>query len=369
MNITIIEPYFTGSHRQWAEGYRRHSSHRVDILSLEGRHWKWRMHGGAVSLAAEFSLKREATDLLLATDMLDLAAFLALTRKKSAGVKTAVYFHENQLSYPWPGKDPDTESGRDAHYGFINYTTALCADAVLFNSAFHLDSFLSGLGPFLRRFPDHRKLDNTLLIREKSLVLPLGLDLSGLDKHRIEKNPADPPLLLWNHRWEYDKGPEEFFEAMFKLKDRGLMFQLAVLGESYAEKPAVFDQAHERLADRTVQFEYAKSRDEYARWLWRADILPVTSRHDFFGAAATEAIHCGCFPILPDRLAFPEHIPAERRGEFLYSGFNELLLTLVKRIRKIDETRKSDFSGFVSRYDWSRMAPEYDRVLSYIAKG
>lgn len=366
MNITIVEPYFTGSHRQWAEGYRRRSSHRVEILSLEGRHWKWRMHGGAVSLAARFNRNEKAPDLLLATDMLDLASFLALTGSKSAGVKTAAYFHENQLSYPWPREDPDRASGRDAHYGFINYTTALCADAVLFNSAFHMDSFLSGLEPFLKRFPDHRELANIRLIEEKSRVLPLGLDLAGLDRYTMKKSPESPPLILWNHRWEYDKGPEEFFEALFRLKGLGLDFQLAVLGESFAEKPAVFSEARERLADRIVRFEYAESRAEYARWLWRSDIVPVTSRHDFFGAAAAEAIHCGCFPILPDRLTFPEHIPRERRNEFLYRDFDELLSMLEKRIRNIEETRKTAVGDFVESYDWNRMASRYDSVLSKI---
>ncbi len=61
MKILILEPFFSGSHRQWAEGYQRHSRHEVEILSLKGRHWKWRMFGGAVSLANDFM----ASDLSL----------------------------------------------------------------------------------------------------------------------------------------------------------------------------------------------------------------------------------------------------------------------------------------------------------------
>jgi len=50
MNILLIAPYFGGSHRAWAEGYSRHSSHSVELLTLPARFWKWRMHGGAATL-------------------------------------------------------------------------------------------------------------------------------------------------------------------------------------------------------------------------------------------------------------------------------------------------------------------------------
>ncbi|MCB0587349.1 MAG: DUF3524 domain-containing protein, partial [Phaeodactylibacter sp.] len=53
MNILLIEPFLSGSHQKWAEGYRAHSRHNVRILSLKGRHWKWRMHGGAATLAEQ----------------------------------------------------------------------------------------------------------------------------------------------------------------------------------------------------------------------------------------------------------------------------------------------------------------------------
>ena len=104
MKILIVEPYYTGSHAAWAEGYSRHSRHDVQVLRLEGQFWKWRMHGGAVTLSRRFLDMSFQPDLILSTDMLDLTTFLALTRTKTAHVPTAVYFHENQITYPWsPG--------------------------------------------------------------------------------------------------------------------------------------------------------------------------------------------------------------------------------------------------------------------------
>ena len=80
MQILLIEPFFSGSHRQWALDYQGFSSNDVQLLAMEGRHWKWRMHGGAISMAEKFNASSLKPDLILVTDMLDLAVFQALTR-------------------------------------------------------------------------------------------------------------------------------------------------------------------------------------------------------------------------------------------------------------------------------------------------
>ena len=79
MHILLLNPFHTGSHLQWAEGYQRHSQQQVTVLSLPGRHWKWRMHGAAVELARQFMETALQPDVILTTDMLDLSTFLGLT--------------------------------------------------------------------------------------------------------------------------------------------------------------------------------------------------------------------------------------------------------------------------------------------------
>ena len=60
MKILLIEPYFTGSHKQWAEGYKSYSKHEVKILSMKGQFWKWRMHGGATVSYTHLTLPTKA---------------------------------------------------------------------------------------------------------------------------------------------------------------------------------------------------------------------------------------------------------------------------------------------------------------------
>ena len=369
MRITIAEPYCTGSHASWIHEYASHSRHTLELLTLPGRNWKWRMHGGAVTLASRFLASAGRPDLILATDMLDLTTFLALTRKASSGCPCAIYFHENQLTYPWSPGDPDTGSKRDLHYAFINYASALAADAVLFNSRYHKDAFLGALPGFLKGFPDASEPASVRQIADKSRVLPLGLDLRRFDQHRPEQGrEGGPPVILWNHRWEYDKDPEAFFSALYRLADEGLDFRLAVLGESFGRAPAVFKEARERLAGKVVQWGYLESFSRYAQWLWRADILPVTSRQEFFGASVVQALYCGCAALLPERLAYPEHVPADKAARFLYRG-DESLADRLRALLVEPAGAAGSLSGFVGRYDWEHLAPVYDDFFEALAAG
>jgi glycosyltransferase involved in cell wall biosynthesis len=367
MRILLIEPFFTGSHRQWALDYQSHSGHEVELLTLEGRHWKWRMHGGAVELAAQFNASDCTPDLILVTDMLDLTTFLSLTRKRTAHIPSAVYFHENQLTYPWSATDADVQLKRDMHYAFINYTSALAADHVLFNSDYHRTSFLSALPAFLDAFPDHRTPSSVEAIDRKSEVLHLGLDLAALDAHRPnEPDWQQRAVILWNHRWEYDKNPEQFFNALFTIQDRGWDFKLVVLGEQFRGSPAIFAEAKERLAPHILHWGYVESREEYVQWLWRSDILPVTSHQDFFGGSVVEAMHCNVKPLLPKRLAYPEHLPSFVHPAYFYDedDFTDRLHRWIKDIKVL---RRQQTRSFVQHYDWSVLVAEYDRRFGAMA--
>ena len=130
MNILYLDPFHGGSHAAVAEGYARHSRHNITLLMLLiAGGWRWRMRGAAVTLARQLREhvgKQPARfDMIIATDMFDQAGFLGLTRDLTAGVPLALYFHENQLTYPLP-----SGRARDLAFPWINYTSALAADAI-----------------------------------------------------------------------------------------------------------------------------------------------------------------------------------------------------------------------------------------------
>jgi len=332
------------------------------------------MHGGAVTLAHRFP-QGFRPDLILATDMLDLSLFLALTRKRSAGIPTAMYMHENQLTYPLPD-DPKTGpmrrqlGERDLHYAFINYSSMLAADLVLFNSEFHRRSFLSALPAFLKHFPDFRETGSIEDIRKKSRVFPVGIDVDGLDAARPSIPSADSiPLVLWNQRWEYDKNPQEFFRLLIRAAERGVSFRLAVCGQAFQSQPQQMQTALRTLGERVMHQGYLE-KGKYRELLWKADLTISTAIHEFFGISVMEAAACEVLPLLPDRLSYPELIPAEFHRECLYRDPEELLERLALILQSPQSYRDTAvrLAPRIRRFDWKNVAPMYDACLESLAE-
>lgn len=355
MNILLIDPFYDTSHKAWAEGYKRYSAHDVDIISLPPRFWKWRMYASAIEISQQIKEIETPPDLIMVTDMMDLTLFKALLPKEWTPIPIILYFHENQLTYPWSATDPDVKLQRDGHYAFMNYTSALVADHVCFNSAFHMQSFLGALPEYISAFPDYRNEQTIEEIKTKSTVLYLGLDLKRFDPFsHLQKKSV--PTILWNHRWEYDKNPEAFFNVLFRLKEEGITFQLIVTGSKSKRFPEIFDMGRDTLQDEIIHIGYAESFEAYASLLWQSDILPVTNNQDFFGISVVEAAYCGLELILPNRLTYPELYGTAQ----FYNSDEELYTMLKTSILEFPENQYSNQRETVEKYDWSHMIEEYD---------
>jgi glycosyltransferase involved in cell wall biosynthesis len=155
-------------------------------------------------------------------------------------------------------------------------------------------------------------------IAARSVVLPLPLELPDHLACAGGDEPPGPgraagPLVLWNHRWEHDKGPEAFFAALRRLVERDVPFRVAICGERFREAPACFADAPGWLGSRLIQLGRLESRDEYFALLGRCQLAVSTAVHEFFGIAMLEAVHLGARPLVPDRLAYRELFPAELR--------------------------------------------------------
>lgn len=374
MKILALEPWYGGSHRVFLDSLVSYSRHDIRPITLPGRFWRWRMEGGAVSLAQKSMQAWEEgfhPDVIFASDMVNLPAFLSLTRPMLSDTPTVMYFHENQLTYPIP----EGES-RDRAYGMINYLSGLAADRLRFNSRFHYNEFMEALPSLLRDFPDHTNIHTVQELKERSEVLYLGLDLEAHDQYRDAATPrsaGQPYTILWNQRWEYDKNPGAFFEVMNRLDDAGYDFRLILAGKHFREQPEAFKKAFERYAERILHYGYADSFDEYSRLLHRADLVVSTSIHEFFGIAMMEAIYCGCHPLLPRRLSYPELIPESLHKPLLHAPimydtqddlFSNLASILSGEQRPLP---KSTLQGIVEPYGWATHVDAYDDLFEEMA--
>jgi glycosyltransferase involved in cell wall biosynthesis len=390
VKILLLEPYCGGSHQAWAEGYAAHSRHEVTSLSLPARFWKWRMQGGALTLAERAGRLATRPDLILASDMLNLPAFLGLTRDFLSGVPAALYCHENQLTYPFPRGEK-----RDLTYGMVNWLSMLAADRVFFNSRYHLEDWFEELPRLLKHFPDYTHVHRIAEVRAKAEVLPVGCDLRRFDQTptlrrsrapstreygtraddtlgpgtTAEPSQGSSPLVLWNQRWEYDKDPETFFRALHALAEEGVDFRVALAGKSYRESAPEFEAAQERLGARVVHFGQADEA-QYEALLRQADVVASTALHEFFGVAVVEAIYCGCFPVLPRHLSYPELVPRPYHEACLYEDFEGLLARLRWALAHPHQARvlAAELRPAVARFDWAHMGPRYDEVMEGVAR-
>lgn len=356
MRILLIEPYFGGSHRAWAEGYRDHTAHEVTLLTLPARWWKWRIRGGAVTVAeqaAGLAAVGYRPDIVLVSSMVDLALLRTQLDGIWGRVPTVLFLHESQFTYPdSPQMQPD------ASYGFTNWTSALVADAVVFNSEYHRRVFFEASWRMLRGMPDHRHDHLLDPVRAKSSVLPVGVDLSWTGARLTDPGP---PIVLWNHRWEHDKDPESFFAAIRTLAGDGVEFRLALCGESFRQVPTEFEEARADLGDRIVHYGFADLAT-YRAILRSAAVVVSTALQEFFGIAVVEAVGAGARPVLPDRLSYPELIPPDLHGEVLYQG------DVAQPIRRaLTAPVPPGLAQHVRRFDWSVVAPMYDGALEQVA--
>lgn len=356
MRILFVEPFYGGSHRDFGDGLARHSTHNFTFLTLPALEWRKRMRRGAIELALGAQDLDGDFDVLIATDMLDLPTFLALTRPRFDRVPVLAYFHENQFTYP---RIRGTKL--NSWFGQVNYATALAADGVAFNSAYHRDDFLGALRTLAKQ-PNNWLVPETIdAVASKTSVLPVGLDFGWMDG--MERQSDTVPVVLWNHRWEFDKSPDLFVRTMETLALEGVPFDVIVAGDPGPNPHPALVEIGERLPGRIIHHGYAENRERYGELLHRADIVVSTTRHEFFGIAMLEALYAGCFPLLPEAFTYPAMIPPHLHEICLYrteEEFRDRLRDLLRNVPPVDPALREA----AMRFAWDRVGPEWDAALT-----
>lgn len=360
VKILLLSAYDAASHSYWHKGLTETlSQHQWTVLSLPPRYFSWRIRGNSLSWAFnEREVLEQDYDLIVATSMTDLSALRGFV-PHLAGIPTLVYFHENQFAYP--------ESGRE--YGsvepkILNIYTALAADHVCFNTEYNRTTFLSGCNKLLKRLPDEVPPGLIEQLENNSSVLQVPLPQSAYLSHDPQPGPV---RLIWNHRWEFDKGPEELLKAIQGLCDAGVDFRLDLVGQRFRKVPEQFDALKQLLGNRAGHFGFVESVDEYRCLLQQADIVLSTALHDFQGIAVLEGVAAGAMPLVPGRLAYPELFPVD----CCYSSGEGETTNLVDAVIRYAQSKQAGTRPAVpdiTALSWSLMAARYDAMIHSVAK-
>ena len=357
MQVLFLEPFDGGSHREFVTGLREHSRHAIDLESLPARLWKWRLRAAGLTLAQRVA-HPERYDLVVATGLLDLAQVRAVWGARTPPV--VLYLHESQVSYPVP---PGGSAGAELLWRDV--TNVAVADHVVFNSEFHRAAFRARLPDVIKQLPDEEARPEVPLaeLDRRSSVLYPGCRFEDME---APSPSGGSPVVIWNHRWEFDKDPGAFVEVLAEVARRGVPFGVALLGERLIPEPDALVHARATLADRIV-FDGFPPRPEYLLQLARGSVVVSTAVQENFGIAVMEAIHAGCMPLLPRRLVYPELIPREHHERCLYDGPDDLVERLARELQS-PGTEGDGWRWIAARHAWPRVIDAYDELFETVAR-
>uniref|UniRef100_A0A672P5K1 tRNA-queuosine alpha-mannosyltransferase n=1 Tax=Sinocyclocheilus grahami TaxID=75366 RepID=A0A672P5K1_SINGR len=412
MSVLLLEAFYGGSHKQLVDLLKESVEDCVSF-TLPAKKWHWRARTSALyfmqAVPASSSYR-----VLFTSSVLSLAELVAL-RPDLTRLKKVLYFHENQLVYP-----VRKSQERDFQYGYNQILSCLVADVVAFNSSFNMESFLSSISTFMKTMPDHRPKDLDQLIRPKCCVLhfPIRfpdvtrflpahkrlrhsvrcddihapatqshvqtsltidseppeeiLNVAGPQQYQktLQNQPVSHPCgdvrgtlrplhIVWPHRWEHDKDPQLFFQTLLKLKEQQLSFEVSVLGETFTDVPDIFLEAKEQLVDHIQHWGFMPSKEDYLKALCQADVVVSTAKHEFFGVAMLEAVHCGCYPLCPRALVYPEIFPAT----YLYSTPEQLCKRLQDFCKRPQLVRQHVTQVNLSAFSWDTLGDSFRSLL------
>ncbi len=359
IRILVLEPYYGGSHQQFLDGLQAIIDADFVFMTLPDRKWKMRMQLAAFWFVEKIKNLKENEkrfDVVLCSTFVDVTALRSELSRVSGWNKNArilTYFHENQFAYP-----NQIEHETCHQFTAINFTTAVCSDSLAFNSRYNRDSFIEGCAKYLKKAVDIDLSVYPEKFLKKSVILYPGMQFERFTDYTVKEKAGNPPVIVWNHRWEHDKNPEPFFKSLYALKKQKISFKLILLGKAYRNRPACFDQAIKNLTNEIIHVGYVESYDKYLALLHQGDFVVSTALQEFYGISVIEAVRAGNRPLLPARLSYQELFD----GEFLYRE-GSLERALIDCIKNKTRLKKSEAKALTNRFCWKSLQGEYESWL------
>ena len=300
------------------------------LKTQPARHFSWRVRasGWLWALADDPELSKNY-DLVIATSLCEVVTLKALC-PALRDAPLWLYFHENQFAHPIGERQ---WASHQQGWQFQSIQNALCADRIDFNTAFNRDTFFDGARRLLKKFPERLPGQPLARLEAKSGVLPVPLTRRFA---RFRDAPKNHRLIVWNHRWEWDKQPERFLKALTALANEGIDFEVAMLGSGGGRKQGEFEDYRKQLGHRVRRWGEA-DEGTYTGFIREAGIGVSCALHDFQGLATLELAQAGATVVVPRRVAYPECLPEAHFYEGSETDEAADVIALKNALRKVLE--------------------------------
>ncbi|XP_021092866.1 glycosyltransferase-like domain-containing protein 1 isoform X6 [Heterocephalus glaber] len=364
MSILIIEAFYGGSHKQLVDLLQEELQDCV-LYTLPAKKWHWRARTAALYFSQNVPISEDYR-ILFASSVLNLTELAAL-RPDLGKLKKILYFHENQLVYPVKKCQE-----RDFQYGYNQILSCLVADVIVFNSVFNMESFLTSVGKFMKLIPDHRPKDLESIIRPKCQVIYFPIrfpDVSRfMPKHKIThlkkmlslKGNGSAALSMALLSQPEQRNPENLLEnfnsvdnVYSELHTAQENLDNSSMQESDSKHSNSSDNSRSHHGENTHltlnSFDSLGGVDDQQRPL-----------HIVWPHRWLEAVYCGCYPLCPKDLVYPEIFPAE----YLYSTPEQLSKKLQNFCKRPDIVRKHLYKGEMAPFSWAALHSKFRSLLT-----
>uniref|UniRef100_G1PPE3 tRNA-queuosine alpha-mannosyltransferase n=1 Tax=Myotis lucifugus TaxID=59463 RepID=G1PPE3_MYOLU len=359
MSILLIEAFYGGSHKQLVDLLQEELEDCV-LYTLPAKKWHWRARTSALYFSQHIPVS-EHYRTLFASSVLNLTELAAL-RPDLGKLKKILYFHENQLVYPVKKCQE-----RDFQYGYNQILSCLVADVVVFNSLFNMESFLTSIGKFMKLIPDHRPKDLESIIRPKCQVIYYPIRFPDVSRF-VPKHKAAHLQKMLNLKGNGGAAPST---ALPSRQEQGSCEN--VLDHVEPESGPCDAAQQESLGSSLTQEPYLKTCDSSDNSSSRHgenqqnpyDILSGDDDqqrplHIVWPHRWLEAVCCGCYPLCPKDLVYPEIFPAE----YLYSTPEQLSKRLQNFCKRPDIVRKHLYKGEMTPFSWEALRGKFRSLLA-----
>ena len=122
--------------------------------------------------------------------------------------------------------------------------------------------------------------------------------------------------IVWNHRWEYDKGIELLAHIIEQVKEARIRFRFHIVGQQFSQRPEAFEAIDRHLDEISAisdmprgNFGYIEDEGQYQALLASCHVALSTAKHDFQGLSVQQNCLAGCQAAVPNALVYPEYVP------------------------------------------------------------
>ena len=366
MRILLLSAYDAQSHQYWRNGLVHNlPEFNWTVLTLPPRYFAWRVRGNALSwLIEQQDILSKQYDLIIATSMVDLAGLKGLVPSLAA-TPSLVYFHENQFEYPESGHEQGSVEPQ-----MMSIFTTLAASNIVFNSEFNKTTFLAGVKRLFKKLPDHKPKNINQLLFDKASVLPVPL--SSIDKYessliRNISSDTDKLVVVWNHRWEFDKGPERLYDTIKQTVARSNNVVFHIAGQQFRHSPDVFNKIKQDFGQYIGEFGFIDDKQHYRDILLASDVVLSTALHDFQGLSVLEGVQSNCTPLLPNALVYPEYFDKQ----FLYDVDKSAADNCADQLAHWAQLKlagKLPKAPSIEPFTWHKLADSYRNLILATAK-